>query len=94
MTNCKFQIANCESARRGPQVADGVMVGMIFDCAINGSGLVVCGWCKRWMGTKRGLPTGAVSHGVCPACEARLMADFAEVESWKLRVEGKDSHVA
>jgi hypothetical protein len=52
---------------------------MIFDAALNGGGLVVCGWCRRWLRVNRELPAGAVSHGLCPECETRTRRELDEI---------------
>lgn len=38
---------------------------------------VVCGWCRKLL---RGGDDGAVSHGMCERCEAKLMADLDRLE--------------
>lgn len=50
-------------------------LGLIFAAAHAGCGLRVCGWCGVWLGLGRDLAAGAVSHGVCDPCRARLQAE-------------------
>jgi hypothetical protein len=34
--------------------------------------VVICGWCKRYLGTKEPADRALVSHEICPVCAARL----------------------
>ena len=34
--------------------------------------LVICGWCKRYLGTKEPQDRPLVCHDICPTCAARL----------------------
>jgi hypothetical protein len=34
--------------------------------------IVICGWCKRYLGTKEPLDRALVCHEICPVCSARL----------------------
>lgn len=34
--------------------------------------IVICGWCKRYLGTKEPLDRSLVCHEICPVCSARL----------------------
>ena len=67
------------TSARHEHAADARRVGMIFDAALNGGGLVVCGWCGEWLGTKRGLAAGAVSHGICAACAEAFDQELGRV---------------
>lgn len=40
----------------------------------------ICAWCKVPMGDAEG-PEGLVTHGMCPACEAKLMGEIDEYDS-------------
>lgn len=60
---------------RGAQISDGAMLGYIFAAAQSRFGLRVCGWCGKWLGLARELAEGAVTHGICPECEAQVMKE-------------------
>lgn len=50
------------------------------------SGLIVCAWCSRYIGTMKGA--GHVSHGICLECKAR------ELARWGVRNPLAESHGA
>lgn len=72
-----------------PSTPDGRRVALIFEAALHGGGLVACGWCGDWLRINRDLPAGAVSHGICAACEARMMA---ESEAYLSTVAESNAH--
>lgn len=41
----------------------------------------VCAYCKAAMGTKPGGGQSGVSHGICPACLARLNAELDALDA-------------
>jgi len=38
-------------------------------------GASFCGWCQAFLGLRPDLPVGQVSHGICPACAARVESE-------------------
>jgi hypothetical protein len=38
--------------------------------------VVQCAWCGRDMGIRPGHGVGGISHGLCPACSAKVMEDY------------------
>ena len=38
--------------------------------------IILCGWCKKFMGEKDG-PADWVTHGICPECRAAVEASWA-----------------
>jgi len=63
-------------------------LGMVFAAAHARCGLVVCGWCGFWLGIKRELPEGAVSHGICARCEGKLTAEAEAMTSGREGARG------
>ncbi len=51
---------------------DPSLLAHIFAAAHARCGVRVCGWCRRVMGLARDLGEGEVTHGICPACEAKV----------------------
>jgi len=41
--------------------------------------VTVCAWCQRYMGSKEPFANPAVSHGICPPCQQRQMAEMPVV---------------
>ena len=35
-----------------------------------------CAWCGRDLGVKHGYGASGVSHGMCPGCASRFLADY------------------
>jgi len=63
--------------------ADPGLVGLIFAAASAGCGVRRCAWCGAWLGLE--LPEGAVTHGICAACEAQF-SPAPQVEELKPEV--------
>lgn len=40
------------------------------------AGRRVCAWCAEDLGVAPGLAAGEVTHGICAACQARVMAQI------------------
>ena len=38
------------------------------------SGVIVCAWCSRYLGTMKGIE--GVSHGICVDCKSRELAHW------------------
>jgi hypothetical protein len=72
------------------KTADGRKVALIFAAAEARCGLSVCCVCGEWLGLKRGLPVGEVSHGYCPACFAAALKEIEALPA----VDGSQSNQA
>ena len=44
---------------------------------------VICAWCGKDMGEKDGQGVSGVSHGMCPDCYSKAMADLRIAENIK-----------
>ncbi len=48
---------------------------------------VQCAWCKKKLGTKKdnnpNAPKSTTSHGMCPDCSAKVLADVGKDEKKK-----------
>ena len=41
----------------------------------------VCAWCGAALGWKAGLAPGDISHGICPDCSVRVLADLTRPDA-------------
>lgn len=43
--------------------------------------MLVCAWCGRELGLRKGYARAGVSHGVCPDCARQLMRDYEQARA-------------
>lgn len=58
--------------------SDPALLGWIFAAAQAGCGINLCGLCHKFERIRPDLELGQVSHGICPACEAKENAKAEE----------------